>query len=533
MKNLTLRFMLMATLCLFTAMLLAGAGLGMVALQRANLGLVQAQSIASRTTLINDVYKDASRTRSSLTRVYADAKENGKAPSRSEHMATAMKFDDAMKKEIREFRRLPDDAGTDAALRSQLAAAADKLDQSLDRAFAALRADDVATYTSINLNNLTPEGGTFTALLEKFQRENTELGKQLAAQRAGEYGAVKVIVGIGTIVALILVAGTHLFLKRAVLAPLDRAIGLLGRVANGDLSQRVEKGDATEIARLLAGIAHMQDKLTGMVHEVRGGAQTIAQATREAAQGNADLSARTETQASALQETAASMEQLTRTVQQTADNASAARELVRTASGTASSGGAIMARMVDTMAEIDDASRRVVDIIAVIGGIAFQTNVLALNAAVEAARAGEHGRGFAVVATEVRTLAQRSAAAAKEVKRLIEDSALKVVAGSRLVEAARATMGDLVSNVRGVSTLVVDIAAASAEQSQGLLQVNQALVQMDDVTQRNAALVEQAAAAAAAMDHEAERLIATVGRFKVASGPEGVRRQERRAALAH
>jgi methyl-accepting chemotaxis protein len=525
MKNLSIRFTLMTTLFLFTVMLLAGAGLGMMSLQRANEGLAQVQAIAVQTTLINDVYKDASRARSSLTRVYADARENGKPPSASVHMAKAIQFDNAMKKGIHAFRGLSDAAGTDPALRSRLLAAAITLDNSLDKAFAALRADDIAGYTTINLRNLTPEGGTFTDLLEKFQSQNSELSDNVATRRESEYAAVKTMVGIGTALALLMVAGMHVFLKRVVLAPLDRATALLNRVAQGDLTERVPAEGDTEIARLLTGIARMQESLALMVRDVRSGAQTIATAAHEAAQGNADLSARTETQASALQETAASMEQLTSTVQQTAENARQAKELVRAASETASSGGDVMVQMVDTMAQIDAASRRVVDIIAVIDGIAFQTNILALNAAVEAARAGEYGRGFAVVATEVRTLAQRSASAAKEIKQLIEDSVGKVQCGSQLVETARATMGEIVRDVHGVTGLVVDIAEASTEQSQGLAQVNQALTQMDDVTQRNAALVEQAAAATAGMDDESGKLLAAVGRFKVVNGTERLRLQ--------
>jgi methyl-accepting chemotaxis protein len=270
-----------------------------------------------------------------------------------------------------------------------------------------------------------------------------------------------------------------------------------------------------EIGRLMGGIAHMQASLLKTVADVRLGAHTIEQVAREVANGNADLSSRTESQASSLQETAASMEELTSTVLQTAENTQKARELVGRASSTVTLSADVMARMVETMAQIDDASHKVVDIIAVIDGIAFQTNILALNAAVEAARAGDHGRGFAVVATEVRTLAQRSALAAREIKGLIEHSVGKVRSGSELAEQAGRTMGDMASSVCKVADIVLDIAEASKEQSQGISQVNEAIAQLDDVTQRNAALVEQAASATQVMRDETERLMDAVGVFKV------------------
>ena len=517
MKNLTMRFTLMATLGLFTAMLIAGAGLGMLSLQRDNAGLAQVRALAAQTTEINDVYKDASRVRSSLTRAYADTKENGKALSASEHLVTAMKYDGSMRQTLDHFRKSEAIAGIDPALHGQLISAAEKLSASLDKAIAAQRGDDIANYMNVNLRNLTPEGGALSNLLEKFQRKTTELSDQLMAQRESEYRSVRLLVLMGIVLSLILVAGIHYFLKRSVLLPLEHAIQSLHKVAQGDLTERVQGAGKTEISRLLDGIARMQANLTYIVCDVRNGAHLIGTAAQETASGNADLSARTETQASALEETAASMEELTSTVQQTAENALQAKNLVASTSETALAGGDAMARIVDTMAGIDDASRKIVDIIGVIDGIAFQTNVLALNAAVEAARAGEQGRGFAVVASEVRNLAQRSALAAKEVKQLIEDSVGRVERGSELVEHARETMGSMVDSVRAVTEIVTSIAEATREQSQGIAQVNQAITQMDDVTQRNAALVEQAAAAAASMDEETRRLIGTVGRFKLAA----------------
>jgi methyl-accepting chemotaxis protein len=260
-----------------------------------------------------------------------------------------------------------------------------------------------------------------------------------------------------------------------------------------------------------------------MVSNVRNGAQAIGTAANEVATGNLDLSSRTESQASSLQQTAATMEELTGTVQTTADNTLQAKELVEAASTKAAAGGAVMGQMAETMTAIDASSRKVVDIIGVIDGIAFQTNILALNAAVEAARAGEQGRGFAVVASEVRTLAQRSAAAAKEIKALIDDSVDKVGSGSMLAEQAAQAMNEMVASVERVTGIVVDIAEASREQSDGIAQVNQSIAQMDEVTQRNAALVEEAAATTQSMKDETDALLRAVSAFKLSGDAAGVR----------
>ncbi|TQN08098.1 methyl-accepting chemotaxis protein [Acidovorax temperans] len=268
---------------------------------------------------------------------------------------------------------------------------------------------------------------------------------------------------------------------------------------------------------ILHAISAMRDNLAHLVRQVRDSTDSITTASSEIAAGNGDLSARTESQASALQETAASMEQLTSTVQQNAANARRADELARAASDMAvRGGGEVVHEVVGTMGSIEQSSRKIVDIISVIDGIAFQTNILALNAAVEAARAGEQGRGFAVVASEVRGLAQRSAAAAKEIKTLIDDSVAKVGIGTQLVERAGTTMGDVVQGVKSVTAMVAEISAASSEQSAGIAQVNQAVTQMDQGTQQNAALVEEALAAAQSLSQQALALSQVVGKFRVA-----------------
>ncbi|MDN2703320.1 methyl-accepting chemotaxis protein [Janthinobacterium sp. SUN100] len=320
----------------------------------------------------------------------------------------------------------------------------------------------------------------------------------------------------GGAVAVLLAGMIAMWLARNISRPLRSAIEVARQVAQGDLTVPVAVGSKDETGELMQALQDMTASLLRIVTEVRSGTQTIATASRQIASGNLDLSARTEQQASSLEETASSMEELTGTVQQNAQNAHEANGLAASAESVAGKGGAVVAQVVDTMGSINDSSRKIVDIIGVIDGIAFQTNILALNAAVEAARAGEQGRGFAVVATEVRNLAQRSASAAREIKALINDSVAQVESGARLVDEAGRTMHEIVDSVHKVSSIVGHISAASDEQRSGIEQVNRAIGQMDQVTQQNAALVEEAAAAAEAMQEQAARLADAVAVFKTA-----------------
>ena len=320
------------------------------------------------------------------------------------------------------------------------------------------------------------------------------------------------------ILAVIAVAASLVaaaLITRSITRPVSAAVELARAVASGDLRQRVKAQSKDEVGQLIDALDEMTDNLSRAVGEVRQGVDAIATASTQIAQGNSDLSARTEQQASSLEETAASMEEMASTVRSSADSARQANQLASSTSDVAARGGDAVSQVVATMGEIQGASRRIADIIGVIDGIAFQTNILALNAAVEAARAGEQGRGFAVVASEVRNLAQRSAAAAREIKGLIGDSVAKVETGNHIVATAGSTIEDVVTQVRRVADLIAEVTSSATEQSQGVEQVNQAVTQLDQATQQNAALVEETAAATDSLRVQAQKLAQAVSVFKV------------------
>ena len=352
-------------------------------------------------------------------------------------------------------------------------------------------------------------------LVERLVKINTEGSAAAAKNGEAIYSKGKTWV-VGLMLAMVVLGfGLAAWIARVVSQPLGFAVEVARRVADGDLTAAIEVRSSDETGQLMQALKDMNLSLQKIVGEVRSGTDTIATASGQIAAGNQNLSQRTEEQASSLEETAASMEQLTSTVKQNADNASQANQLAVSASEVAIHGGTVVSQVVSTMGAINTSSKKIVDIIGVIDGIAFQTNILALNAAVEAARAGEQGRGFAVVAAEVRNLAQRSAAAAKEIKSLIDDSVEKVGVGTRLVDQAGSTMDEIVASVRRVTDIMGEITAASQEQTAGIEQINQAISQMDQVTQQNAALVEEAAAAAASLQDQAGSLAEVVGGFKL------------------
>ncbi|ELX10644.1 methyl-accepting chemotaxis protein I [Janthinobacterium sp. HH01] len=402
-----------------------------------------------------------------------------------------------------------------------------------DKLLALSRAGQKAEARAVIVGSSATIIGKLIEEVNQLVKINIDGGNEASTQATATFhiarwtaiGLLALNIGIGIVLAL--------WVARIVSAPLREAVVLARGVADGDLTRSIAVQSACETGQLMQALKDMTGNLQNLVSQVRSGTDTIATASSQIASGNQDLSSRTEQQASSLEETASSMEELTSTVKQNADNARQANQLAQSASGIAVKGGDVVGQVVDTMASINESSRKIVDIIAVIDGIAFQTNILALNAAVEAARAGEQGRGFAVVASEVRNLAQRSAAAAKDIKQLIGDSVEKVESGSQLVDQAGATMNEIVASITRVTDIMSEITSASVEQSSGIEQVNTAIVQMDQVTQQNAALVEEAAAAAEAMQDQAARLSEVVSVFKLqASGAPPARPAPQRKAVA-
>ncbi len=357
-----------------------------------------------------------------------------------------------------------------------------------------------------------------------FQQANNE--KQYEQAVVDYQQARSLLIGVNGVIVLLAVLFGRLIV-RSIVAPMNRARDAAARVAGGDLTVDLQVKGRDETSQLLQALANMKDKLTRIVGGVRAHAEGVATASEQIAQGNLDLSSRTEQQASSLEETAASMEELSSTVKQNADNARQANQLALGASTVAIKGGEVVGQVVDTMKGINDSSKKISDIISVIDGIAFQTNILALNAAVEAARAGQQGRGFAVVASEVRSLAQRSAEAAKEIKTLIGASVERVARGTALVDQAGVTMSEIVTAIRRVTDIMGEIGRASVEQSAGVSQVGEAIMQMDHVTQQNAALVEQSAAAAESLKEQAKQLVRAVAVFKLNPGDHQQRTEER------
>jgi methyl-accepting chemotaxis protein len=387
----------------------------------------------------------------------------------------------------------------------------------LQPALAAMRANDADNAKTVLHGSLSTLFRPVQTDIDALIQLQMDVSKAEYDQSEARFSSSRLIAISAIVLGLLVGAAVAASLISGITRSLAEALKLARSVAEGDLTQRVQVRSNDELGQLLHALVTMNDKLVGIVTQVRSGTETIATASSQIAAGNMDLSSRTEQQASSLEETASSMEELTSTVKQNADNARQANQLAITASAIAVKGGTVVAEVVDTMGSINDSARKIVDIISVIDGIAFQTNILALNAAVEAARAGEQGRGFAVVATEVRSLAQRSAAAAKEIKTLINASVEKVEAGSKLVAQAGNTMDEVVHSVRQVTDIMAEISAASNEQSAGIEQVNQAVSLMDQVTQQNAALVEEAAAAAGSLQDQASELAKAVSVFTLNS----------------
>ncbi|WP_230847326.1 methyl-accepting chemotaxis protein, partial [Burkholderia mallei] len=406
--------------------------------------------------------------------------------------------------------------GIDSALTDELAARyATLAKEGVEPEFAAAGAGDLAAYHAIADTKISPMFVAYDKAAAAVIAAYSKRAESRFDATPARISLMIALIAAGIAAAFLMVIGIRFALRGLIVQPLNVAIAQFERIAAGDLTQATRIAGNNEIGRLFQGIGRMQTAVGDMVKAVHRGAEAVDLGAREISSGNADLSARTESQAASLQETASSMEQLTGTVRQNAENARQASQLAVNASDIATQGGEVVGQVVTTMQDIATSSSKVADIIGTIEGIAFQTNILALNAAVEAARAGEQGRGFAVVAGEVRSLAQRSATAAKEIKQLIGDSAHKVQSGSALVERAGATMAEIVQAVRRVTDIMGEISAASEEQSTGIVQVNRAVSQMDAVTQQNAALVEQAAAAAASLEDQTRQMKQIVSAWRI------------------
>ncbi|WP_296945113.1 methyl-accepting chemotaxis protein [uncultured Massilia sp.] len=410
----------------------------------------------------------------------------------------------------------------EAQLLKQISDARDYYNKQKAALTKAKEAGDNETAGRIMDEKFVPASNQYQGLL----RDLVDMQRKAIDKEAGrieEAAAMSLrLQGVLTALLVLFVAGAGLLLSRSIVAPLREAIDIARRVSKGDLTADIVVTGRDEAGQLLEALRDMNDELRDLVTRVIQGAGQIAGAADEIASGNTELSSRTEQQASSLEETASSMEELTSTVKQTSDNARQANQLAGSASDVAARGGNVVGKVIDTMGAIDASSKKIVDIISVIDGIAFQTNILALNAAVEAARAGEQGRGFAVVAGEVRNLAQRSAAAAKEIKVLIDASVSNVEAGSTLVGQAGTTMQEIVESIRRVADIMGEISAATREQTLGIEQINEAISQMDQTTQQNASLVEEAAAASETMQRQAADLSGAVRVFKLKDAPPAV-----------
>ncbi|MGN6650488.1 methyl-accepting chemotaxis protein [Trinickia sp.] len=515
MRDMTVRTSLLAVLVLFGAMIVIGGVAGVMALADANANGQRLHEIARETILVNDGYKETTRTRSALVRAYSALKERNDTATRDSALQSAGRSFELAARDTEALRNAPGFDGMDEDLRRELIESSANLAMTLARATDALRGGDTSAYVAINDREITAAGAAYSVNVEKFQRLANQLAEATLAQGSAHYQWVRRLVVLGVVLALVLIVGTHFALQRIVSRPLADACTVLDRIASNDLTVDVPAAGRNEIGLLFAAMRRMQAGLAHTVAGVRESCDAIHVAAREIAVGNLDLSSRTEEQSASLEETAASMEELTSTVKQNSENASQASVIAADAAERARRGGEVVERAVQTMKEISVSSRKIADITGMIDSIAFQTNILALNAAVESARAGEQGRGFAVVAGEVRTLAQRSASAAREIKALIGRSIDDVRSGNEFVAQAGEAMGEIVDAVGNVAAIMAEITTATAEQSVGIELVGMTIGQMDQVTQQNAALVEQAAAAASALEHQAQSMKDAVSVFRV------------------
>ncbi|MFJ0456264.1 methyl-accepting chemotaxis protein [Bordetella bronchiseptica] len=508
------------------ALMIAGVGaMAAYFLQQNYQSVGEINALTDRVAQVEIINSDMLRARVSLMVSARQLQESGWGSGANAAQAAAASLKDAtdllagVRTRFADFQKnmLEDDTGRQLSM-NLVRRYRSYIDDGVDTMVEALRSEDYSTFYMVNNEYGTPRSAAFIAAIGDFSKYINEQQQATMEAARTNFDRALMAVTVAVVLALVLMLVARTVFGRLVVRPLKEAGQHFDKIAAGDLTARVEVRNSNEIGQLFAALKRMQESLTRTVATVRRGVDEINVGSREISAGNTDLSSRTEEQAASLEETAASMEELASTVKQNADNARQANQLAASASDVAERGGSAVSEVVSTMDGISASSRKISEIVSVIDGIAFQTNILALNAAVEAARAGEQGKGFAVVAGEVRSLAQRSAQAAKEIKVLIEDSVDKVGTGSQQVERAGATMQEIVASVKRVTDIMGEISAASDEQSSGIEQVNRAVSQMDEVTQQNAALVEEAAAAAGSLQEQAQRLAEAVAVFKINTG---------------
>lgn len=520
MKNIKVITGVIATLGIFSALLLVTGILFYSAVSSDRLNFQNASALSYQQQELGGSFQTLIETRVTINRVAIRMLKNQRDPASLDAMNTLLTNAGASlneaEKHFNNYVNSEAIAGKDPALDAQAEASFKQMYDVLQQSIHYLKADNYAAYGNLDAQKAQDD---MEQVYDQWLSQNAQLIKLASDQNQSSFTQMQWTLGIILLIVLIVLAFIWLGLQRVLLRPLQRIMAHIQTIADGDLTHEIEAEGRSEMGQLAAGLKTMQQSLIRTVSAVRDNADSIYTGAGEISAGSSDLSSRTEQQASALEETAASMEQLTATVRQNTDNARQATGLAKTASETARKGGRVVNNVVSTMNDIAESSEKIVDITSVIDGIAFQTNILALNAAVEAARAGEQGRGFAVVAGEVRTLAIRSAQAAKEIKVLIENSVSRIDTGSTQVREAGETMKEIVNAVTRVTDIMGKIASASDEQSKGIEQVAQAVSEMDSVTQQNASLVEESAAAAAALEDQANELRQAVAAFRIQKQP--------------
>ncbi|QDY41736.1 methyl-accepting chemotaxis protein [Candidatus Pantoea soli] len=516
LKRINVVTSLIIVLLIFGALQLISGGLFWSALQKDKEAFAVAQTSTENVAAMSDAWIELNQTRTVLNRAMLRMQGSMASQTNGGQLAALIaqteKQLDVAAGHYKRYYDMPSTPGLPEALTERLEADYGTFNEGLKAMLARLKANDLQGMFD---QNIEAKQVKMKATYEEWRAAQSALSAEGVAQNQRAFNAMMWLLLSVAVVVIAVIAGCWFGLRSVLIQPLHQLLGHIRHIASGDLTQTITVEGRNEMSQLAGSLHEMQQSLVRTVSNVRDGSDAIFTGASEISAGNNDLSARTEEQAASLEQTAASMEQLTATVKQNAENARQASQLALNASETARKGGDVVEGVVRTMSDIAGSSKKIADITSVIDGIAFQTNILALNAAVEAARAGEQGRGFAVVAGEVRNLAQRSAQAAKEIKGLIEDSVNRVNAGSQLVGTAGETMNDIVGAVTRVTDIMGEIASASDEQSRGIDQVGEAVNEMDRVTQQNASLVEESAAAAASLEEQASRLSQSVAVFRI------------------